>query len=36
MVTPQLDRAGTSLTAQKAITEVSNARGGNPCAARLR
>lgn len=36
MVTPQLDRAGTSLTAQEAITDVSKARGGTPCASKLR
>jgi hypothetical protein len=29
-------KAGTGVTAQKAITDVSNARGGKPCAPKLR
>jgi glutaminase len=34
VVSPPLDEAGNSLRAQRAITEISNALGGNPYAAR--
>ncbi len=34
VVSPPLDDAGNSIRAQRAITEISNALGGNPLAAR--
>jgi glutaminase len=33
VVSPPLDEAGNSVRAQKAITDISNALGGNPYAA---
>jgi glutaminase len=35
VVSPPLDEAGNSVRAQKAITEISNALGGNPYAPRM-
>ena len=32
VVSPPLDQAGNSVRAQKAITDISNALGGNPYA----
>jgi glutaminase len=32
VVSPPLDHAGNSVRAQRAITEISNALGGNPYA----
>jgi glutaminase len=33
VISPPLDDAGNSVKAQKAITDISNALGGNPYAA---
>ena len=34
VISPPLDDAGNSVRAQRAITDISNALGGNPYAAR--
>jgi glutaminase len=36
VVPPPLDDAGNSVRAQRAITDISNALGGNPCGAATR
>jgi glutaminase len=36
VISPPLDEAGTSVKAQKAITDISNALGGNPYASKPR
>ena len=36
MISPPLDDAGNSVKAQKAITDISNALGGNPYAVKPR
>jgi glutaminase len=36
VVSPPLDDAGNSIRAQRAITDISNALGGNPYAAKAK